>query len=174
MPTNMQSTPARAGEDSGFRLTGRHVFVILCCFFGVMFAVNLTMARLALKTFSGEVTAHPYERGLRFNADLAAARAQDDLGWKIEGRTARDSDGTVSVEIDARDNAKAPLAGLVLKVMLESPTDRKRDRALDVREAAPGRYVARGAADAGYWDLVLAAGRGGEPQFQSRNRVTLK
>ena len=34
--------------------------------------------------------------------------------------------------------------------------------------------VGFGPAMAGAWDVVLTAGRGGERQFQSRNRVTLK
>ncbi len=175
MPTNVQPTSGRPGEDDGgFRLTGRHVFIILCCFFGVMLAANLTMARFALKTFSGEVTAHPYERGLRFNAEVDALRAQDKLGWTFDGKVALGVDSVAGVDIEARDASGAPLTGLEVSVVLEAPADRKRDRTLKVREVAPGRYAARGPAMAGAWDVVLTAGRGGERQFQSRNRVTLK
>lgn len=173
MPTITPPQKPVAPSDSGFRLTGRHVFIILCCFFGVMLAVNLTMARFALTTFSGEVTSHPYEKGLKFNADIAASRAQEKLGWRVEGRATRGADGVALVEIEARDASNAPLSGLEIVAALEAPADRKRDKILAVRETAPGAYAARGPAEAGAWDLVMIVKRDGELRFQSRNRITL-
>ena len=40
------------------------------------------MATLAIRTLSGVVTEHPYEKGLAYDAVVAAEKTQEALGWK--------------------------------------------------------------------------------------------
>lgn len=51
-------------------------------FFVVIAAVNAVMVTLAVRTHTGTVTEHPYEKGLAYNQVVAAADAQERLGWK--------------------------------------------------------------------------------------------
>ncbi|MFZ4382234.1 MAG: FixH family protein, partial [Sandarakinorhabdus sp.] len=61
--------------------TGRSFAIIIVGFFGVVVAVNITMARLASGTFGGTVVDNSYVASQKYNGWLAQARAQDRLGW---------------------------------------------------------------------------------------------
>ncbi|MFV0336544.1 MAG: FixH family protein [Tropicimonas sp.] len=60
-------------------LTGRKVFLIAASAFGVIIAVNLTMAWLAVGTFPGLAVKNSYVASQSFDADRAA---QEALGWQ--------------------------------------------------------------------------------------------
>jgi nitrogen fixation protein FixH len=51
-------------------------------FFLVVALVDGIMVTLAVRTHTGTVTDHPYERGLAYNQVVAAAQKQEALGWK--------------------------------------------------------------------------------------------
>lgn len=156
--------------EPGARLTGGKVLLILIGFFGVVFAVNGLMAYDAVSTFRGEVEAHPYEDGLAYNGQIAAAQAQARRGWKVDVQL--DPAGPRASFRDADGRA---LEGLVVSGRWGAPADKTRDRAFAMHEAEPGDYVAQGAsATAGAWDLELEAKRGAETLFRSHNRVTLR
>lgn len=55
-------------------------------FFVVIGAVNAVMVTLAVRTHTGTVTDHPYEKGLAYNKVVDAANAQEKLGWKSDIR----------------------------------------------------------------------------------------
>ena len=61
-------------------LTGRKVFWITASAFGVIIAVNLLMATLAVGTFPGLETKNSYVASQKFDADRAAQLA---LGWRV-------------------------------------------------------------------------------------------
>src|SRR4028119_1468477 len=58
-------------------LTGRMVLYYFIAFFGVVFAMNFFMVRVAISSFSGVETESAYKAGLSFKNDLAAAHAPD-------------------------------------------------------------------------------------------------
>jgi len=58
------------------RFTGWHMTGILLGFFGIIVAVNFTMATLATRTFGGVVVQNSYVASQRYNEWLKAARAQ--------------------------------------------------------------------------------------------------
>lgn len=62
-------------------LTGRKVLMIALAFFGVIIAVNATMAVQAIKTFPGLEVDNSYVASQTFDADRAA---QEQLGWTVE------------------------------------------------------------------------------------------
>lgn len=76
-------------------ITGRKFFFIVVAFFGVIIAVNLTLAFNAVKTFPGVETKSPYVRNQSFDADRAAQLA---LGWDVSARVAA-SDGVLRLSI---------------------------------------------------------------------------
>ena len=53
-------------------LTGRKVFLMFVAFFGLIIAVNVTMAVQAVKTFPGLEVANSYVASQTFDADRAA------------------------------------------------------------------------------------------------------
>ena len=61
--------------------TGWHMATILVGFFGIVIAVNVYMARAAIKTFGGTVVDNSYVASQEFNGWLAAAHKQERLGW---------------------------------------------------------------------------------------------
>jgi nitrogen fixation protein FixH len=63
------------------RFSGRHAAAILFAFFGVVIAVNVTMAIFATRTFGGTVVDNSYVASQKYNGWLAEARRQERLGW---------------------------------------------------------------------------------------------
>jgi nitrogen fixation protein FixH len=66
------------------RFTGWHFTAIITAFFGVVVAVNLTMAVFATRTFGGVVVENSYVASQKYNDWLAAAKQQQKLAWTIE------------------------------------------------------------------------------------------
>jgi nitrogen fixation protein FixH len=150
----------------GAPLTGAKVLAMLLTFFVVVFGVNGVMMYDAISTFRGQTADHPYEAGLKYNGELAAAAAQDQRGWKVELTM---SDG---VRASFRDAEGKPLEGLAVAGMFAAPADTKRDRAFAMVETSPGVYAGP-AAPAGVWEYQLTAKRGDATLFQSASRLTL-
>ncbi len=108
MPTVLPEAKAvPQPEKSEFRLTGFHVLATLVAFFGIVAGVNVVMIRYALTTHSGEVTAHPYEKGLAYNSAIREAREQEARGWKVDGQATRSADGR-KAQIEASDRRATP------------------------------------------------------------------
>lgn len=158
---------------AGFRLTGRHVLVLMLAFFGLIFAANAALISLAVGTFSGLEVASSYRAGRGFPAEIEAARAQAALGWTVSAHVERNADGTALIRFEPRD-ARHAIAGLDVVARLQRPTDSRFDRTADLDERTPGVYLARVAGvEQGQWTLVFEARRGTERIYRSRNRVVL-
>lgn len=174
MPTVLPESNAVSRTDKGeFRLTGLHVLLMLVAFFGLVAGVNGVMIRYALKTHSGEVTAHPYEKGLAYNNAIREAREQEARGWKVDGQVKRTPEGKARIEVRALDSGGAVVAGLKVHALLAAPADVKGDHSIELIETAPGVYSGEAAAAKGAWELDLTASRDTKVMFQSRNRITL-
>lgn len=66
------------------QFTGWHMLAIICTFFGVVIAVNLTMAISASRTWTGLVVANSYVESQRFNEKQHTIAAQKAAGWTVE------------------------------------------------------------------------------------------
>jgi len=153
-------------------LTGRTVLICLVAFFAVVSIVNGIMIRAAVSTFGGVETGSAFQAGQAFKHDIEAARAQHSRHWQVRATVRRAGEGTV-VQIDARDEAGNPLAGLEAMASLHRPTDRRGDLAITVSEQGTGQFRGTGPAAVGQWDLLIDLSRNGERLFRSRNRVVL-
>ncbi|HEY2135353.1 MAG TPA: FixH family protein [Xanthobacteraceae bacterium] len=155
-------------------VTGRTVLVCLVAFFGVVFAVNAVMVRAAISTFAGVETESSYQAGFTFTRDVAEARSQDALHWRVDARLTPLGNGNTRLQVEARDAAGRRLGGLVATARFVHPTDERGDRAVPLEESQPGEF--RGSADAvaGQWDLVLELARDGTRVFRSKNRVVVR
>jgi nitrogen fixation protein FixH len=156
-------------------ITGRKVLIYMIAFFGVVFAVNAVMIKVALDTMPGLEVDSAYSASLAFNREARAAEAQVERGWRVDAHVERDAGGRATVRIEARDRAGVPLAGLTFSARLARPADKRLDRVVELVERETGVY--RGAVeevDAGQWDLLLEAERGAARLFKSRDRVVLQ
>jgi nitrogen fixation protein FixH len=155
-------------------LTGRMVLLCLVGFFGVVAAVNAFMMGAAISTFAGLDSDSPYQAGLAFEEEIAAARAQQALHWQVQAKVASMDGGETRVEISARDASGTPLSGLGATARFVHPTDRRLDRDLAVTQDAPGHFSGATGMAAGQWDVVIDLSRDGVRQFRSKNRVVLR
>lgn len=176
--SNMHRNVPQSAQESdyvagGRPLNGWKVLAMIVGFFVLVLGVNGVMAYLAVKTFSGEVVAHPYERGLAYNRDIARAREQAARDWKVDVKLSRGAEG-VEILVTARDASGAAVSGADMSATFAAPADLSRDIRLRLEETAPGSYSGRAAIPAGQRDLVLSALRGGAEVFRSKNRVEVK
>jgi nitrogen fixation protein FixH len=155
-------------------LTGRMVLICLVGFFAVVAAVNAVMIGAAISTFAGLESDSPYQAGLAFDQEIAAARAQGALHWQVQATVARQDGGTTLVEVSARDADGTPLPGLDATARLVHPTDRRFDRELTMTQEAPGHFSGVTGMAVGQWDVVIDLSRAGARQFRSKNRVVLR
>lgn len=141
---------------------------------GVVVMVNGALAYFALTSSTGLVTEHPYESGNDYNRVLAAAAAQDALGWR--GTLAFTATGAEAGEIavELADRAGRKLTGLAVTALVTRPVGPLPDTRLALAEAEAGRYRSPVALTGpGQWDVQIVARRGGEI-FQFAQRIVVK
>jgi len=155
-------------------LTGRFVLLTLLGFFGVVFAVNFLMMKLAIDTLPGTEVDSAFSASLGYEKEIAAARDQNARNWQVDAHIQRGPNGDALLQVEARDNGGLPISGLKFQGRLERPTDRRADRPVELAEVGIGIY--RGTASliaAGQWDLVIEGDAAGGRMFLSKNRVIL-
>lgn len=151
--------PKEPKPRRGFRFTGWHMLAIMVAFFGVVIGVNLWMAGLASRTFTGEVVQNGYVGSQNFNRWLDEAAREKGLGWSAE--VARQADGRLTVTVSGKGLAGASLSGEAIRPLAEGEARAEAiafrpvktgDAAasfVSVRPLAPGRWRLR---------LILSAG----------------
>lgn len=126
-------------------------------FFGIVIAVNLLMARLAIGTFGGTVVDNSYVASQRYNEWLAAGRVQAALGWSVTAE--RGPSGHVLVQLFGRNGRAVP--GATISVVASHPLGRAADRPMRFALTG-GRFVSTAPLPAGRWQLRIEARRGAE------------
>ena len=136
--------------------TGRHMAMILVTFFGVVVAVNMTMATLASRTFGGLVVENSYVASQKFNGWLAEARTEKALDWTLDlKRGAND-------RLDARLSTEGgPLTDAELTVLARHPLGGLPERSLRFKALGGGTYESIEPLPAGRWILHVEAKAGG-------------
>ncbi len=136
-------------------ITGRKVALWFVAFFGIVIAVNLLMARLAIGTFGGTVVDNSYVASQNYNEWLAAGRAQAALGWTVTAQ--REPDDRVAIIVVMRDGR--PLTDGVISAVASHPLGRAADRRLSFI-ATDGRFVSTAPLPTGRWQLRLEVIKG--------------
>ncbi len=129
------------------QFTGWHMLAVMMAFFGVIIAVNFTMARIALGSFGGVVVENSYVASQHFNDWLEQARGQEALGWKVDKELRYDRHLVVRVSgvpdpVALTGTARAPLGS--------DPAV-----ALTFTRTGPGEYVSTRPLGKGRWDVRL-------------------
>ena len=141
--------------------------------FAVMLVANGIMITFAVRTWTGLGTEAPYEKGIRYNESLAAARAQDKLGWRhdIELQAMAPSTGRLVFVLSDAD--AQPIFADRVDVKLVRPTHEGWDFETELVSRGGGRYSADVAFPlAGQWEARFFAQRGAE-SYQVRQRVLI-
>jgi nitrogen fixation protein FixH len=163
-------TRMQRAEPAGTReFTGRHMLAILCAFFGVTIAVNLTLAWFANSTWSGLVVPNSYVASQGFNAGLEAGRREQARGW----RASFDLEGG-RLAVSLADRAGAPLAGLDVSVAFARPAHEGEDHAIALVSTGDGRYEAAAPLAPGLWTAEVVVRQDGEQQLKRQYRFVVK
>ncbi|TIX51987.1 FixH family protein [Alteraurantiacibacter aquimixticola] len=144
------------------RFTGWHMAAMMVAFFGVVIAVNVTMARIAIGSFGGVVVENSYVASQEFNGWLKQAEEQSKLGWDVS--TTRDEMGLVHVDVTGAPDALAVTANA------RHPLGSQPDRPLTFARVSEGHYVATEPLPGGRWILRLQLAAGSD-QWRSEDEL---
>ena len=145
--------------------------------FAIVVVVNGVMTWFATSTFAGLETQRPFEQGVKYNTTLAAAEAQERLGWAVTANlsplTSKAEQRTAEVSALFKDRDGNPLQDLEVKAWLLRPATKGQDQEVVLEHVGSGRYGATVTLPApGQWDLQLIARRA-DQTYQLGRRVTL-
>ncbi|WP_448192492.1 FixH family protein [Azospirillum sp. sgz301742] len=146
-----QNRPPVSGRRPGW-----YIPYIFFAFFGVVIAVNAVMAYYATSTFNGLETEDHFIKGIKYNQDLAGAKAQAERAWKVDLSFASPAPGKAKVALNLHDKNGNVLKDAKVRIKFIRPTMQGYDRAVQPEYAGDGRYVA--AVDlplSGVWDIRL-------------------
>jgi len=141
-----------------FRLRGGHVLSIFVGAFGIIIAVNLTMAWFAVSTFPGVEVQNSYVASQGFNTRLADQRA---LGWQTRVEVA---EGELRLFVSDPDGA-ADVARL--SATLGRATHNRDDVTPEFRRI-PGGFATPVTLEPGNWNLRLVATAADGTEFRQR------
>lgn len=140
-------------------ITGRQVFIVTAAAFGVIIAVNFTLAFMAVRTFPGLETKNSYVASQVFNEER---RAQEALGWSIHATVA---DGTLHLKIT--DKAGTPVEPATITATLGRATHVKADQTPEFAWTGT-ELVAPVALAPGNWNLRMEAVAADGTKFRQR------
>lgn len=132
--------------SSSRTFTGRHMAAVLISFFGVVVAVNFTMATLASRSFGGQVVDNSYVASQKFNTWLDEAEKEKALGWTVQA--SRRSDNRITVAFAGAD-------GAAITATARHPLGLEKSKDFTFERGADGTYVSREALAAGRWRLRI-------------------
>ena len=145
-------------------MTGKRVFWHFVAFFGLIAAVNALMMTLAIRTHSGVVTDHAYEKGLAYNQVIKAEERQAKRGWK---GTIDYAQGTLRFTL--HDKNHAPLIPDTAVATITRPTEKGMDFTATLHDA----HTAVDFPAKGVWDVRVDAMVGQIP-FQHTQRIIVE
>lgn len=131
--------------------------------FLLVVAANATLIFYAFQSWTGLATDSPYERGLGYNREIAAARAQREAGWRVALAYTASGEGRGVLALDLADPTGTPILRAVVTARIRRPTEARRDMDVTLADQDAGRYVVALALPLpGQWDVqatVRADGR---------------
>lgn len=147
--------------------TGLHMLLTMLVFFGIVIAVNLTMAVFASTSWTGFVVANSYVASQEFNEKMALTRAQAALHWQSRFRVEHN---VLRYGIWNAEDASVPLKAV--KATFRRPVDDREDHVVTLlRDEDGGFSLGHELAD-GLWLVEVEAEA--EAGLNSPYRETLR
>ena len=134
------------------RLTGWHITAIFVVGFGIVIAVNMLMATLAVSSFGGVVVENSYVASQDFNKWLAEAEKENELGWKA--RIGRGGDGRLEVATEGTPEY------ITATAQLRHPLGKEDVREWKLVKTASGVYHSTEVLPEGRWLIRLTLSDG--------------
>lgn len=129
-------------------------------FFVVIALVDGVMVTLAVRTHTGIVTEHPYEKGLAYNDVVSAEKEQEKLGWNAAIRMEGDQ-----LRVALTDAAGRPLSASAMTAHFYRPTQ----SGMDFDVALPEGRATINTAVKGLWAVrIFATVNGKDVQYAKR------
>jgi nitrogen fixation protein FixH len=151
------------------QFTGRHMLLIMLAFFGVIIAVNLTMATFASISWTGFVVKNSYVASQEFNEKAERGRAQAALGWigtlVIDGS---------AVRYRLVDGTGEPVALGGVNAIFRRPTSDAEDRSFTLEDGGEGWRTTAEALHDGVWIVEIDADAGLEQPYRDVRRIVLR
>lgn len=145
-------------------MTSKRVGLYFVMFFGFVAAVNAVMMTLAIRTHSGLVTDHPYEKGLAYNQVVQAEKEQEALGWK---GTIDYKNGTLYFIL--QDKNTQPLQWKKARATIRRPTQSGMDFVVTLKgEQTPIDFPEKG-----LWEVQVDAMHDGA-HYQKSKRIVVQ
>ncbi|MBL4726690.1 MAG: FixH family protein [Rhizobiaceae bacterium] len=145
-------------DEKPREFTGKHMLAIMVAFFGVIIAVNLGMATIASKTWTGLVVKNSYVASQDFNAHLAEAAKQKKLGWQ-GGLTYKQG----AIEFSLADKNAVPITLDTIFVKIGRPAFEQQDQKIELTSLSAGKYSAKVALGTGPWAFSVRGQKGDNP-----------
>jgi nitrogen fixation protein FixH len=155
------------GKSGEWEFTGWHMLFIMLAFFGVIIAVNVTMAVLAGRSWTGLVVKNSYVASQHFNEELLEARRQAARGWQSKLGYSDDR-----LQFSLATGAGEPVVIEDLKASIGRPASEAQDQTVALRHLGAGLYGGDVSLAPGIW-LVKIAGGTGETAYRRDDRIEI-
>ena len=167
---NPNVAPAAKGRPAGW-----YIPWLFFAFFGVVIGVNGIMTYFAFSTFTGLQTEQHFLKGIRYNEDLAGARAQAERGWAVDaGYTPLGEGNKGIVAVTMHDRNGAAIDTAAVKVKFIRPTSQGHDFTVDLPYLGEGRYAMPVEMPlVGVWDMRIEA-QHATGDYQDEKRIWVK
>ncbi|MEE9376237.1 MAG: FixH family protein [Rhizobiaceae bacterium] len=146
----MTQAHKKASQKKQFRFTGWHMMAIMVAFFGTIIAVNLTMAILASRTWTGLVVKNSYVASQQFNRDLEAAKVQNAKGWQSQL-----SYKNGEIRLRLKDKSGGLLTLDEANIFIGRPAFEQQDQQLPLALKADGVHFVKIEMDSGDWFVKI-------------------
>ncbi|MDE2446911.1 MAG: FixH family protein [Alphaproteobacteria bacterium] len=133
-------------------ITGKHIAWMFIAFFGVIFAVNILMAVIAVKSWTGLVVENSYLASQQFNADVQALRKSEALGLS---HVLHYANGKLLLTVTGANGQ--PLNTPAVKISIGRPVDNGEDQTLTATATADHAFIAETTLGSGVWTGELSA-----------------
>lgn len=149
--------------------TGRHMLFLALCFFGVIIAVNVGMATLAVRSWTGLVVDNSYVASQEFEEKRLAHEAQRAAGWQA---TLTYLPGAARLVIVDGQRTPIELGDVSLKI--NRPVGGHDDQVVRLERRLDGAYEAELTLPSGLWDATVTATETILGPFQLHERVRVE
>jgi nitrogen fixation protein FixH len=157
-----------AAQPRTFTLNGLHILAAFLAFFGIIIAVNLTMARFAVTYWTGLVVKNSYVASQEFNDKIAAHDEILAHGW-VE--TVSVAEGKLNWTL--RDKSGKPVAADQLVVRFNRPIGENGDAEQIATRLPDGTFAPLAFPASGRWIVTIKARIPGVAGLESVHRFNL-
>jgi len=138
-------------------------------FFVFLTVVYATMVTIAVRTHTGLVTEHPYEKGLAYNVVVDEADAQSALGWRGEIQLRHSREGGNLLQFELYDKAGKQLKPDKITAQITRPTQAGMDFSVELTSGT----VKVDFPVKGLWEVRIFA-HVGDKHYQQTKRIVVE